>query len=230
MSALAAPAGFKGTKGDVLVALRKSQTLTAKELATAFGLTPNALRRHLKELEADGLVVYSREVRGVGQPVFAYRLTETGERLFPNHYDVFLSEALETVREKFGSDAIIEIFRARWARITAAARDELAALPLPQRTTRLAELLSEMGYVAVAEQNGHATLREHHCTIRALVERFPEVCAAEERFIGEVLGADVVRQAHIAKGASCCEYCITERGTAVASGVPTAITRSPSQP
>lgn len=226
-----APAGFKGTRGDILVALKRSQPLTAKELADRFGMTANAFRRHLKDLEAEGLVGYSREVRGVGQPVFAYRLTEAGERLFPSQYDVVLSQALETVREKFGSEAVVDIFRARWAAIAESAGPELALLPLPERTQRLAQLLSSMGYMAEAELNGHSTLREHHCTIRSLVERFPEVCAAEERFIREVLGADVVRQAHIAKGANCCEYCITERREMVSLGVsPSGLDRSPNQP
>jgi DeoR family suf operon transcriptional repressor len=213
MNTLAAPAGFRGTKGEILVALKRSQPLTAKELAELFGMTANAFRRHLKELEVDGFVEYTREVRGVGQPAFSYRLTEAGERLFPSHNDVVLSQALETVREKYGTEAVVDIFRARWASIAADAGPELALLPLPERTRRLAELLSSLGYMAEAEENGHGTLREHHCTIRSLVERFPEVCAAEEHFIGEVLGADVVRHAHIAKGANCCEYCITERAT-----------------
>ncbi len=40
-------AGFKGLRRDLLVALRKQQPLTAKELGTRFGLTANAFRRHL---------------------------------------------------------------------------------------------------------------------------------------------------------------------------------------
>src|SRR5688500_5825425 len=56
-------------------------------------------------------------------------------------------------------------------------------------------------------------LTEHNCAIRLIAERFPEVCAAEERFIADLLGAPVTRQAHIAKGANCCEYCITEQVT-----------------
>jgi DeoR family suf operon transcriptional repressor len=232
MTTLAAPAGYRGTKGDILVALKQSQPLTAKELAAVFGLTANAFRRHLKELEADGFVEYSREAQGVGQPAFAYRLTDAGERLFPSHYDVVLAQTLETVREKYGTEAVVDIFRARWAQVAEQAGPELQALPLAERTQRLAQLLTSMGYMAEADHNGQATLRERHCTIRSLVERFPEVCAAEERFIQEVLGADVVRQAHIAKGANCCEYCITERAQSrvplVAS--PAGDRRPPDQP
>ncbi len=206
-------AGFKGMKRQILVALRKSQPLTVQGLAQYFGVTPNALRRHLKELETGGFLSFEREVKGVGGPSFSYRLTSAGERLFPSAYEQVLSQALESVRDRFGSEAVVDIFRERWSRIAEQARPELQALPLAERTTRLAQLLSSMGYMAEATP-GDGTLREHNCTIRAVVERFPEVCAAEERFIQEVLGADVKRQSHIAKGANCCEYCITERTTA----------------
>ena len=61
-------AGFRGIRGDVLVAVKKSQPVTAKELAAEFGLTPNAGRRHLKELEAEGLVGCARQVAGRAAP------------------------------------------------------------------------------------------------------------------------------------------------------------------
>jgi len=200
--------GFRGTRAEVLVGLKKGQPLTAKELAEQFGVTPNALRRHLKELEAEGLVRYRREVRGVGGPVFAYTLTEHGERLFPRSYDTVLGEALEMVREQFGTAGVVELFRRRWEEIAERHKPELASLPLHERATRLAQLLTSLGYMAEATSGVPATLVEHNCTIRAVVDRFPEVCAAEQRFIQEVLGVEVTRQAHMAKGANCCEYCL----------------------
>lgn len=203
--------GFRGTRAEVLVGLKKGQPLTAKELAEQFGVTPNALRRHLKELEAEGVVQYQREVRGVGGPVFAYSLTELGERLFPRSYDVVLGEALEMVRSQFGTAGVVELFRKRWEEITERHKPALAELPLPERASRLAELLTSLGYMAEATTGDPATLIEHNCTIRAVVDRFPEVCAAEQVFIQEVLGVDVTRQAHMAKGANCCEYCLSER-------------------
>jgi hypothetical protein len=51
--------------------------------------------------------------------------------------------------------------------------------------------------------------------LRAVAEKFPEVCVAEERFLAEFLGAVVERRQHIASGASCCEYCVTERGLGI---------------
>ena len=192
----------------MLLALKKAQPLSAKELSAQFGVTPNALRRHLKELELEGVVRYRRDIRGVGGPVFAYSLTESGERLFPQAYDSALAEVLELVREQQGPDGVLEMFRKRWADITLRAKPELDRLPMNERAARLAELLTSLGYMAEASGGSESKLREHNCAIRAVIDRFPEICVAEERFLAEVLGAKVTRQTHIAAGANCCEYCI----------------------
>jgi DeoR family suf operon transcriptional repressor len=205
-------AGFRGIRGDVLVAVKKAQPVTANELAKEFGLTANALRRHLKELEGEGLITCARQVRGVGAPTLAYSLTSAGEALFPRAYDTTLTTLLDTVREQRGPEAVVELFRAQWERVAADAKEQLAALPLAERSQLLAELLSSHGYMAEtgAAPNGDELIREHNCVLRAVAERFPEVCVAEERFLAEFLGAVVERRKHIAAGASCCEYCVKE--------------------
>ena len=207
-------AGFRGIRGDVLIAVKKAQPVTAKELAASFGLTPNALRRHLKELGAEGLVRCARQVRGVGGPVLTYSLTEAGEALFPRAYDSALTTLLDGVRSKSGTEGVVSLFRAQWEHTAGGAREELAGLPLNERAQLLAELLTSHGYMAESAATGadEALIREHNCVLRSVAERFPEVCAAEESFLAEFLGAVVERRKHIASGASCCEYCVKEPG------------------
>jgi DeoR family suf operon transcriptional repressor len=53
---------------------------------------------------------------------------------------------------------------------------------------------------------GAATLREHHCAVREVAEQFPEICAAEQEFIEQVLGVPVERTGHILRGCPACEY------------------------
>ena len=205
-----APAGYRGMRGEILIALKKAQPLTAKELGERFGVTPNALRRHLKELESEGVVRYQREIHGVGGPIFAYSLTDAGEALFPRAYEKALAEVLDLVREQQGEAGLVQLFQRRWDDIARVARPELEKLPVEQRATRLAELLTSLGYMAEANVDGALpVLTEHNCAIRLIAERFPEVCAAEERFIADLLGAPVTRHAQITKGANCCEYCVT---------------------
>src|SRR5260370_19324799 len=84
----------KGLRGQILLELKRAQPLTATELAEKLGVSPNAVRHHLKELEAAQLVVYGREQRDVGAPTFAYRLRADGEGLFPRPYQQPLTARL----------------------------------------------------------------------------------------------------------------------------------------
>lgn len=205
-------AGFKGLRSELLVALRKEQPLTAKELGARFGLTPNALRRHLKELQDAGLVRFRREVRGVGGPVYAYSLTEQGEQLFPRSYTNPLADALEVVRAEQGTEGVVRIFRRRWEVLAEAARPVLATMPFAERARALAVMLTDSGYMAESESASPdaALIREHNCAVREIALQFPEVCTAEAAFMEGILGAAVQRKSHMMNGCKSCEYTARE--------------------
>jgi predicted ArsR family transcriptional regulator len=145
--------------------------------------------------------------------VFAFSLTEKGEALFPKAYEDTLAGVLDLVRQEQGEEGLLRLFQRRWDDIARVARPELEQLPVEQRAARLAELLTSLGYMAEAHPVSGTlpVLTEHNCAIRVVAERFPEVCAAEQRFIADLLGTPVTRKAHIAKGANCCEYCVAEQ-------------------
>ncbi len=191
----------------MLVQLKRSQRLTAKELAARLGLSLNAARHHLKELEADGLVAYEREHRRVGAPAFAYRLSPSGEALFPRRYQETLTALLDQVVERDGREAAVTLLESYFSRLTRRLQVELAGRSPAERLHALGRVLSEEGYMAeVTAQAGDGILTEHNCAIPAVAERFPEICAAEARFLAEVLGADVERREHMLTGCSACEY------------------------
>src|SRR5919197_291251 len=102
-------AGHKGLRGEVLLELKRAQPLTARQLAEKLDVSPNAIRHHLKELEAAALVVYGREQRGVGAPTYAYRLSAGGEALFPRGYEEMLTHVLERVAETSGREAAVKL-------------------------------------------------------------------------------------------------------------------------
>jgi DeoR family suf operon transcriptional repressor len=203
-------AGHRGMRGQILVAVKKAQPITAKELSSEFGVSANAIRRHLKELEVDGLVAYGREQRGMGAPTYAYRLTDRGEALFPNRYQDALTELLTHVEERAGRGEISALFAERFRAQAELLKGELADQPVELRLQRLVRLLSAEGYMAEWKtENGAITLAEHNCAIRAVAQRYPEVCAAEARFLTDVLAAGVERREHITAGSNACTYAIT---------------------
>ncbi len=206
--------GHRGLRAQVLLELKLAQPIGAKELAAKFGVSANAIRRHLKELEAEGLVVVGREPREIGAPMHTYRLSAGGEALFPNGYRDTLTAVLDHVAERGGREAVVEVFEARYDELRRRMSAELAQAPASQRLAVLARVLTEAGYMAdwrAAE--GSFQLAEHNCAMHAVAMKYPELCAVEERFLQDVLNAEVRRHAHIVSGCNACEYTISFAST-----------------
>ena len=66
------------TKQDILKYLLKGVQATALQLATALKISPQAIRRHLKDLEVEELITYSSEQMGMGRPQHVYRVSGIG--------------------------------------------------------------------------------------------------------------------------------------------------------
>jgi DeoR family suf operon transcriptional repressor len=207
-------AGHRGLRGEILLQLKKAQPITAKELADSFGVSANAVRRHLKELEAEGLVVYGREQRGTGAPTYMYRLSENGEELFPTQYGEALSDILSLVAQSNGRDAVREMFAERFRGQAEKIRTDLADATLEERVAALVELLSQQGFMAAwSTESGELKLAQHNCAVRTAAERFPEICAAEADFLREVLQSEIQRDSYIPEGCNSCQYSISLGGS-----------------
>jgi predicted ArsR family transcriptional regulator len=86
---------------------------------------------------------------------------------------------------------------------------ELLTEPPHRRLDRVAAALSDEGYMAEWHEQhdgSFATLTEHNCAVKAVAERYPELCQAEVRFLETVLQAPVERRAHMLGGCGACEY------------------------
>ncbi len=203
------PPAYKGPRGMLLVALKRHGSLTARELSEHLGLSSNAIRHHLKELEAEAVIGYRREQRGVGAPTYAWYLSSSGEALFPQRYKEMLTEILDRVMERSGREAVVAALETRFADLTRKLQAELQDASPERRMDVVIRSLVEGGFMAEWQVNADAggfRLTEHHCAIRAVAERFPEICAAEVRFLEEVLAAAVQREAHMLDGCTACEY------------------------
>lgn len=203
------PPAYKGPRGMLLVALKRSGSLTARELSEHLGLSSNAVRHHLKELEGEAVIGYRREQRGIGAPTYAWYLTPAGEALFPQRYKEVLTEVLDRVMEQTGRGAVVAALETRFADLARKLRGELADASPERRMEVVIRALVEGGFMAEWRAGDGADgfrLTEHHCAIRAVAERFPEICAAEVRFLEEVLAAAVQRETHMLDGCTSCEY------------------------
>ncbi len=193
---------------------------TAAALAERLDLTAAAIRRHLDVLTEHGQIeakeqrVYGH--RGRGRPAKVFSLTDTGRQEFYAAYDDLAISALDYLREHAGPEAVAAFAEDRIAATESRYAGILAAAgPGVTPAQALAAALSDDGYVAGTRPAGAGDqLCQHHCPVAHVAERFPELCEAETKAFGRLLGVHVQRLATIAHGDGVCTTHIPHVGTA----------------
>jgi predicted ArsR family transcriptional regulator len=211
------------TKGQVARLILELGPSTAATLGSRLGLTPAAIRRHLDNLLAEGLIetrtarTYGN--RGRGRPAKVFVITDAGRSAFEHAYDDLATGALRFLAETAGPDAVAEFARRQLADLERRYAPVVAQGELATRVQALAEALSADGYAASAGPApaigglvGGASgeqLCQHHCPVAHVAAEFPQLCEAETEAFGRLLGTPVQRLATIAHGDGICTTHVT---------------------
>ena len=216
-----APATSPGSprvlRNEILVRLRQSGPASPDQLAAAIGASRTGVLQQRCALEATNFVSRQTVRHGVGRPRHLYDVTADAQELFPSNYDGLAAGLLAAIGAVGGDQLIEQVFQARRRQIGDRVRREIddrvgAGAPLVDRVRALAVIQDEQGYLAdaVIEPDGSVRLREHNCAIFDVARGLSAACDAELDLFREVLGADVVRDTHIASGDRCCSYRIIQ--------------------
>jgi predicted ArsR family transcriptional regulator len=231
----------RGTRGQVARLILELGPSTAATLGGRLGLTPAAIRRHLDNLIAEGMVetrtarTYGN--RGRGRPAKLFTVTDAGRSAFEHAYDDLAASALRFLADKLGPDAVAEFARRqvselerRYAPVVASGDD------LRVRVAALAGALSADGYAAssgpaptVGQGTGEQVC-QHHCPVAHVAAEFPQLCEAETEAFSRLLGTPVQRLATIAHGDGICTThvtCATTRDRKVSETIANDSTTSP---
>ncbi len=114
------------------------------------------MRHHLKELELEQLVVYERQHRGVGAPVFAYRLSAASESLFPRRYEETLTQLLDQVAAREGRAGAVAMLEGRFESLARGSAKTLVGEPPEHRMEIVTRALADEGYMAEWQASGRA--------------------------------------------------------------------------
>ncbi|HUY99748.1 MAG TPA: metalloregulator ArsR/SmtB family transcription factor [Thermomicrobiaceae bacterium] len=204
-----APRGV--TRRRILTTLRKSDGLSADQLAVLLGITSMAVRKHLAALEHDGLVATTVARGGIGRPAHIYRLSSLADDFFPKRYDLLATDLLSDLLRIDGEQKVELLLARRAERTRQSLAQRLEGVDtLVERVATLAEELDQLGYLASSEQldDGTCVLRQYNCVIHRVASCFPGACHFEQQMYRDLLGADVERSSHIATGGSMCCYVI----------------------
>ena len=204
------------TKQDILQHLLKIGQASAQDLADALEISPQAIRRHLKDLETEGLIIHQQVQAGMGRPQHVYELSQEGRDRFPSRYGEFAVDFLDTLTETLGYEQASSVLRKHWERKAKEYRERLSEGSLRDRVAKLVELRKAEGYMAewypVQESDCQFILTEHNCAISHVASSFPSVCGHElEMFAAALQNCKVERTHWIVNGEHRCGYLIKEQ-------------------
>ena len=209
--------GERGTRARIARLILEHGPATAAGLSGRLGLTPAAIRRHLDNLLADGMIE-AREARcygsrSRGRPARLFAITDAGRSAFEHAYDDLATSALRFLAEKAGPGAVAEFARRKVADLETRYRPVVDAASAERRVQALAEALSADGYAATASVApavaGGEELCQHHCPVAHVAAEFPQLCEAETEAFSRLLGTPVQRLATISRGDGICTTHVT---------------------
>ena len=215
----------RGTRARIARLILENGPVTAAALSTRLGLTPAAIRRHLDNLHADGMIeVRSARrpaSRGRGRPAKLFVITDAGRSAFEHTYDDLATSALRFLAEVAGPEAVAQFARRQVAELGRRYRTDMTSADSGAKVQALAEALSADGYAASAGSapagsaasggaaGGGEQLCQHHCPVAHVAAEFPQLCEAETEAFGRLLGTPVQRLATIAHGDGICTTHVT---------------------
>ena len=199
----------RSTRMEVLELLRRKGHASAETIASDLGVTPNAVRQHLTNLERDGFVTNQPERRARGRPSLLFSLTERADSVFPKRYGQLATMVLQEVREMGGEEALDEVFGRVAARHASAIERDLEGLDFDQKLSRVVAWIGRAGTLAEqTEVEEGVQITIHNCPFRNTALKFPQVCTITPQLISRLLDTAVSQSDSIHRRDPYCSFVV----------------------
>jgi predicted ArsR family transcriptional regulator len=205
----------------LLQALKRRGPSTMRELEAELGITYEAVRQQIAELQRAGWVRRERGMAGHadsaardavidrkrGPASGRYVLSAAAEHLFPKRYDALSAELVQQILERFGGAGVVEVLaRMTDARVRRWA-PALRSLPLKQKMKALCSLYAERdAYMELDWQERAPALIERNCPFFNVAQAQPAICSVSVNTLERLLGFKVVREQRFQAGHGRCVF------------------------
>lgn len=194
------------TREAALTLLLRHGQATASDLASWLQVSVQAMRRHLRSLEEEGLVEANCRGAGPGRPSNRWQLTARGQARFPDGSEDFALGLLSSIAGSL-PPGTVQVLLEQQARDKATSyRQQLGSGSLETRLERLVELRRREGFVAECSEDAEGwVISEFHCSVMRIAEQFPCVCDQELQLLRQTFPDCQVDRVHwrLEAGHSC---------------------------
>ncbi len=198
------------TREAILTFLLREGPANATKLSALTEISVQAMRRHLRSLEKDGLVESSHLSEGPGRPSNLWQLSPKGYDLFNNYNgsEKFALDLLASIEGTLSQARIAEMLNLQMLEKAINYRRKIGSGTLNVRLEKLIELRKKEGYLAELKLSSDGSswyLNAFHCSIKSIAEKHPMVCDQELDLLRNIFpDCDVQRvQWRLESGHSC---------------------------
>jgi predicted ArsR family transcriptional regulator len=180
---------------ELIIARLRRGARTIDDLATELGLTDNAVRPHVAQLEREGVVSTAgvRRSGSAGKPASLYELTPHADRGATPAYQPVLSALLVELSARLDDAQLDSLFSDVGARLAAGAGD--AHGDLASRVRTAATVLARLGGDAEVEPLGDGFfIRGFACPMATAVDSCSGVCGIARELVAGITRASVTEE------------------------------------
>ena len=179
------------TRDATLTFLLREGGSSAARLADSMSISVQAMRRHLRSLENDGLVESRVMVNGPGRPSNFWQLTDQGQNCFNNGdgSEKFALDLLSAIETNFSDERVLQILKDQAVEKAICYRKKIGKGSINSRLKKLIDLRKEEGYLYELSSSSDGLswyLNAFYCSIRTIAEKYPVVCDQELILLREI--------------------------------------------
>jgi predicted ArsR family transcriptional regulator len=194
----------ESSREQILSFLRRKPR-SVNDLASALGVTDNAVRANLARLERDGLIRQVGRRPGVRKPEHIYDITSRAEHAFGNAYAPVMEALLTVLESNLGEAELDAKLREVGSHLAAVHLPKLQHLPFHQRVDIALKIVEDLGGLAVLDRrDDRLFVAGFGCPFSAIVNRHPKLCMVLQQLMADLLGRNVQEQCERGERSRCC--------------------------
>ena len=199
------------SRSQLLNLIKKNGQLTLNQAIKETGLSRTTLREHFTNLEHEGYLKRHSKREGRGRPELVFKLTDSGNRLFPSNDGLLLRSLINYLQAHKNEDYLDSFFSGYWNKRAEEAKLRLKcerAETIKEKIKILQDYLEEQGFMPniLVTDSGMLVIEECNCPFTETVKETRLPCKLEAKFLQDFFAATLDRVTYIPDGNHACTY------------------------